>query len=117
QNGTFVVHNKSADQPLHVTVLPRTSRCNQNLLNVHSFNSRPERFAVYSVAISNEIPRSSVFRKCFDDLLCCPNRRWMLGDVEVEDTATIVRQDNEDIQHSQLNRWHRKEIDGYQLTN
>src|SRR5438552_18131076 len=77
-----VIHALAAnalDQPLHVTVLPRTSRCDQNLLNVHSFDSCPERFAVYSVAISNEILRSSVFRKSFDDLLCCPNRRWMLS--------------------------------------
>jgi hypothetical protein len=41
---------------------------------------------------------AAVFRKCFDDLLCGPNRRWMLCDIEVDDTATIVGQDNEHIE-------------------
>ena len=81
----------ATDQPLDIAILPRTSRCNQNLLDVDAFNSCPERFAVDSVAISNQIPRNSVFWKCFNVLLRCPNSHWMLGDIEVEDAATIVR--------------------------
>src|SRR5262249_2771023 len=76
----------ASDQPLRVAILPRTSRRTQNLLDVHSINSYPETFAVDSVAISNQIPRSTVFRKRFNDLVCCPNSGWMLGDIKVNDS-------------------------------
>jgi hypothetical protein len=41
----------------------------------------------------------------------------MLRDIEVDDAATIVRQDDEDIQDSQTNRRDCEEINGYQLSN
>ena len=107
----------ASDHTFRVAILPRTPWCNANCLDAHSFNSRPEEFAIDSVAVSNHKPRSAVFRKCFNDLLCSPNRRWMLRDSEVDDSATIVRQDNEDIQDSQTNRCDCEEINGYQLSN
>src|SRR5215510_8307757 len=106
----------ASDHAFHVAILPRTSRCNQNFLDVHSFNPRPEQFAIDSIAVSNYKSRSTVFRKCFDDLLCSPNRSWMLRDIEVNDAATIVGQDDEDIKDTQANRCDREEIDGYQLS-
>jgi len=39
----------------------------------------------------------------------------VLGDVEVADAATIVRQDDEDIQNPQTNRCNGKEIYRYHL--
>jgi len=85
----------ASDDAFHVAILPRTPWCNANFFDAHSFNPRPEEFAIDSVAVSNHKPRGAVFRKCFDDLLCSPNRRWMLRDIEVDDAATIVRQDDE----------------------
>src|SRR5262245_13153891 len=105
----------ASNHPLHIAVLPRTSRCDTNLLDAHSFNPRPEAFTVDSVAVADHEPRSTVFWKRFDDLLCSPNRRRILRHIEVDHAATIVRQDDEDIQNSQLNRCDRKEIDGYHL--
>ena len=72
------------------------------LLDAHSFDSRCEGIAVDSVTVPNHKPGSAVFRKCFDDLLCGPSRRGMLRDIKVDDAASIVRQDNEDIQHTKL---------------
>ena len=69
-----------------------------------------------SVAVSNHKSPSAAFRKRFDDLLCGPNRRGMLRDIEVDDAATIVRQDDEDIEDSQTNRRDCEEINGYQLS-
>jgi len=40
----------------------------------------------------------------------------MLRDIEVDDSATIVRQDDENIQESQTNRRDCEEINGYQLS-
>jgi len=41
----------------------------------------------------------------------------MLRDIEVDDTTSIVRQDNEDIEDLQANRCDCEEINGYQLPN
>src|SRR5215471_14656268 len=41
----------------------------------------------------------------------------MLRDIEVDDAASIVRQDNEDIEDLQANRCDCEEINGYQLPN
>jgi len=91
------VATNASNHPLHVAILPGTSGCNANLLDAHSFNPCPEGFSEDSVAVPNHISRRAVFRKRFDELLCCPNSHRMLSDIEVEDTATIVRQDDEDI--------------------
>ena len=81
----------ASDDTFHVTVLPRTPRCDPNVLDAHSFNSRPEGFTVYSVAVSHNVPWSAVFGKRLDDLLCGPTRRRMLGDVVVNNAPTVVR--------------------------
>ena len=105
----------TSDHPFRIAILPRTPWCYTDFSDAHSFNSRPEGFAVDSVPVSNHKPGSAVFRKCFDDLLCRPNRRGMLRDIEVDDTATIMRHDDEHIEDSQTNRCDCKEINGYQL--
>ena len=81
----------ASDHPLHVAILPRTPWRDADFLDVHSFDSCPEGFSVDSVTVSHHKPRNRVFRKCFDDLLSSPNRRGMLGHVELDDAATIVR--------------------------
>src|SRR5215831_12716928 len=68
----------ASDHPLHVAILPRTPWRYADLLDAHSYDSRCEAFAVDSVAVLNHKSRSAVFRKPFDDLLCCPTRRGML---------------------------------------
>ena len=93
----------ASDQSLHVAVLPRTPWCNANLLDAHSVDSRSEESAIDSITVSNHKPRSAVFRKCLDDLLCSPGRRRVLCHIEVKDAATIVRQNDKDIQHSEPN--------------
>src|SRR5215468_4551178 len=107
----------ASDHALDIGILPRTPWCNVNLFDAHSFDSQCEGIAVDSVAVPNHKPGSAVFRKCFDDLLCGPNRCRMLRDIEVDDAASIVRQDNEDIEDLQANRGDCEEINGYHLLN
>ena len=40
----------------------------------------------------------------------------MLRDIEMQQAAALMRKDHEDKQHFQLQRGHRKEVDGDQLT-
>ena len=106
----------TADHPLHVAILSGTPGCNPHVLDSHSLNSCREMLAVDSIAIANHIAWSAVFRERFNDLLCGPEGRGMVCDIEMEDAATVVRQDDQDIQHTQLNCRNCEEVDRYQLT-
>ena len=61
-----------------------------------------------------QIARRAAPWKRFPQLLPSPGRGGMRRDVDVEDPAPIVREDDEDEQHTTGNRRHREEIDGYQ---
>ena len=52
--------------------------------------------------------------KRFAQLLPSPDRGGMRRDVDVEDPAPIVREDDEDEQHTTGDRRHREEVDGHQ---
>jgi hypothetical protein len=90
----------TADQPLHVTILPRTLSGDENLLNTHSFNSCRERMTIDSISIPNQIPWCAVLRKSFNDLLCGPDRGGVFGDIKMEEATTVLCQDYEDVQHA-----------------
>ena len=100
----------ASDQSFNVTVLPRTSSGDSNLLDAHPFNPLVEIVTVDAVSISNQIAWRAVFGKGFNDLLCSPFCRWMFGYVEMHESATVVDQHHEDKQDSQPERRHRKEI-------
>jgi len=63
------------------------------------------------IAVSQEVLRSAVKRKRFDDLLPGPFRCRMGGDVEVRDASGVMREDNENEQNLEPDRGHREEID------
>src|SRR5262249_7983563 len=63
------------------------------------------------IAISHQVTWCRVLWKRFNDLLCSPYSRGVRGDVKVHHSPAIVRENNEHIQHSQLDRRHSKEID------
>jgi len=54
-------------------------------------------------------------RERLHDLLCCPPRRWLLLDVEVDDTAMMVCKHAEDEEDPEGDGGHGEEIDGYQF--
>src|SRR2546426_3077646 len=92
----------ASNDPFREWILPGTSCCRQHLLNAHSLNPISELATVDSVTVSYEISRRRVFWERFDDLLCRPFCRGMLGDIEMQHAATLMRQHNEYKQNSQL---------------
>jgi hypothetical protein len=90
----------ATDQALRVAILPRAFWCDRYFLDTYSFNTQSELLTVDSIAISNHVLWRAVIRKCFDNLLRSPYGSWVLRNVEMEDTSTIMREDDKDIQHA-----------------
>ena len=107
----------TSNKAFHEWILPRTLRGREHLLNVHSLNSISEMTTVHPVTIPYQISRCSIFRKCFDDLLCRPFGRGMLRHIEMHHAPPLMRKDHEHKQHSQLQRGNSEEVDRDQLTN
>ena len=77
------VASQGSDESLHERVLPRTSRCTQDLLDSHTSDPPLKFAAVDCIAIAQEVFRCGVPRKGFDDLLTRPLRSRTLGDIEM----------------------------------
>ena len=65
---------------------------------------------VDAIAITDHVCGRTVFRKCLHDLLGGPSRGGMLGDVEVKKTASVVGQDEEDVEDAEGDGRHGEEV-------
>jgi hypothetical protein len=74
---------QGSDEPLHERVLPRTSRCTEDLFDPHALDPPLKCAAVDRIAIAEEVFRHAVPWEGFDDLLARPLSRRILGNVEV----------------------------------
>ena len=73
-----------------------------DLFDAHHFYLFSELESVNPIAISQEIFRSGVEGKSFDDLLCGPLCSWMNGHVEMDDPSAIMREHDKDEQNLKL---------------
>jgi hypothetical protein len=95
----YVVETLTADrsdQALDEGVLPRGTGCAHDLVDAHAFEAVAKGRAVNAVAIPHQILGGVVVGECFDDLLCGPSGRGMLGDVEVQYASAVMGDDKED---------------------
>jgi hypothetical protein len=97
-----------ADQAFGERILPRTSSSREDFLNPHTLHALSEGVAVDGVSIAQEVGRGRVVREGVHDLLSGPRRGGMLGDVEVQDPAAMVSEDDQDEEHPQLSGGHGK---------
>src|SRR6516162_5111353 len=115
-----VIKTLAADASNHslgVRILPRASRGRPYLLHAHSLNSILEILAIDPISISNQITRRLGFWKGFDHLLCRSSCSRMFGDIEVNQSASFVRQNNEHKQHTQSGRRYCEKIDRHEIAN
>src|SRR5438034_2956087 len=105
----------ASDHPLGVRILPWTAWGRPYFPNAHSLDSVLEVLPISSISITNQIARRLIFRKGFDDLLRRPSRRRMFGDIEVNHSASFVRQHNEHKQHAQSGCRHSEEVDRHEI--
>ena len=100
-----------ADEAFREGSLPRTLGSREDFLDLHALHALAEGVPVDGVAIAEEIGWSGVGREGVHGLLSGPSRGGMLGDVEVEDPAPMVSEDDQDEEHPQLSSGHSEEVD------
>jgi hypothetical protein len=99
------------DDAFHVGVLPRRSRCCSYFLDVHSFEDvRKDR-----IAIVQEISGRLVLRKGISQLLCRPGRGRMRGDRHVDNSAAVVRQNDQCEQEAVRDGGYDEQVGGHDL--
>jgi hypothetical protein len=98
------------DHALDVGILPRTGWRGDHLSNPHRGDPMAERITIDGVAIPQEPARGGVIGEGLNDLLGRPGSRGMLGDPEMDDAPTVVRQQHQDEQHAAGQGRHREEV-------
>ena len=93
--------SNGADHPFDKWILPRGARCGKDLLDPETVDASIEVRSVGLVSIPYQVPRRRVPWKSIDHLLRRPLGRRMFGDIEMNDTATVVAKDDEDEQNSE----------------
>jgi hypothetical protein len=68
-------------------------------------------YAVDAITISNEKSWHLVERKCVYYLLRCPPRSWIRGDVEVNNSSSVMAKDDEAVEYSEGHGWNGEEVD------
>ncbi len=113
-----VIETLSADGANHsfcIRILPRRARCGRNVLDLERCDLAPESFAIDRIPIPDEEARCIACPTRFQKLSGRPCRRRVLCDVKVQDSPTIMTQDDEYEQDPEGRRWDCKEIEGDQL--
>ncbi len=81
-------------------LLPRRFCSRDDLFNTHVCDARLKIQTVDAITIANEEPWSGLFGERFNDLLRCPGRRRMGGDVEMDNAPTIVAENDKGVQEA-----------------
>src|SRR5215831_17207179 len=85
----------TSDHPFCITVLPRTPGRYRNLLDTQSIDSCREMMTIDPITVSYQVARHRFFRKRFHDLLRSPSSCRVFRHIEMQDTATVMREDDE----------------------
>ena len=93
--------SNGAEHPFDQWILPWGARCGKDLLDPETVDASVEVRSVGLVSIPYQVPRRRVPWKSIDHLLRRPLSRRMFGDIEMNDTATVVAKDDEDEQNSE----------------
>ena len=93
--------SNGADHPFDKWILPRGARCGKDLLDPETVDATIEVRSVGLVSVPYQVPRRRVPWKSIDHLLRRPLGGRMFGDIEMNDTATLVAKDDEDEQNAE----------------
>lgn len=99
-----------SDQSLDIRILPGRLRRGQNLPDAKQSCRFRESLAVASVAIPQQVPRSAIPWKSFEQLMSYPFSGGVFRHRNVHRPTPIVRQDHENKQHAKEYSWNHKEI-------
>ena len=107
----------TSDNAFRIAVLPRTPGRYRNLLDTQSIHSCREIMPIDPITISYQVARHHFFRKRFHDLLSSPSGCRVFSDIEMQNTPTVMREDDEYIEHTELYGRNREEVDRDHLAN
>jgi len=100
-----------SNQALDIGRLPRGSGCGKHLLDPHVLQLPSNILAIDSISIAEHILRHGVIRKGLKELLRGPFCGGMRRDVEVNHAATIMRENEEDVENTEGDCRDGEEID------
>ena len=80
-------------------------------MQAEAVNAVTEACAISLIAITQEVLRRRVPRKCLNHLLSGPLGSWMFGHVEVDNFTPFMSEHEEYIQDSKCHRRHSEEVD------
>src|SRR5882762_10332404 len=92
------------------SILPRTSERGADRTHAQGPNRCGDFQSILGITIKDDEPRSGSKWKRFSQLLDDPRACRMLGDIEVQDTPTIVTDDEKAIEHAEGDRRNSKEV-------
>ena len=101
-----VIEAFSADrsnQALDIGALPGGSRSNKDFMNPHVFQLPFNVRAIDTSSVPDNVLRSGVIRESVTKLLRSPFSGWMRRYVEVNDVATLMRENQENIENAEEN--------------
>lgn len=104
-----------ANDALHIGVLPRRSRCSDDLLNTHRLDTVTEGLTIGSITVSQQKARRAVPGEGLGHLAREPDLGRVLGDVKVNDVAAVVAEDNEDVEKPKGRSHNDEHVDGGSL--
>jgi hypothetical protein len=104
------------DEAFNVRRLPRRAISDNVLFDAHMPDTSNKIYAVDSITISNEKARRLVEWKCVYYLLRCPPGCWMRGDVEVDNSSSVMAKYDEAVEYLEGHGWNGEEVDCGDLT-
>src|SRR5215470_11616269 len=102
----------SPDPSFRDSILPRTTDGCLKCLEVHRSNGSDHLGAVLGVVIKNQVLALRLVREGFAQLLRDPNACRMASDVEMDNSSSIMSNDEEAIEHTKGDGRHREEVHG-----
>src|SRR5262249_48945707 len=101
-----------ADEPFREGILPRRPGGDEDLANAHARDALGEPLVVDCISIAKEILRGGLFRERLNELPSGPDCRGMIRNVEVEELATVMSQDDEDEEQAEGEGGDNEEVNG-----
>src|SRR5258708_29912888 len=92
------------------SILPRTFERSADRIYPQGSNRCGDFQSILGITIKDDEPGSGFKWKCFSQLLDDPQACRMLGDIEVQDTPTVVTDDEKTIEHAEGDRRNSEEV-------
>src|SRR5205823_2627502 len=83
-----------ADDAFHVSTLPGRSWSAKNFPDIHDLNLFAKLRSVNAITIPQQVSWRRIERKSFEHSLCSPVCREMSRDVEVDNTPSVMREND-----------------------